>query len=406
MSEMIPLFKRGKIVAYTTVDDDLAEWLSGWKWHLSSENPNYRYAIRYEIRDGRKTNIWMHREVLGVVEPVDHENGDGLDNRRENLRLATKQQNAANSKPYNGRKYKGVHAHRRKWKAVIKSGGVQKHLGLFDTPEEAALAYNDAAREIHGEYARLNNVPDHREQTAQYEEFTGKLATAMLFYMRLHVEKGLIIPDADADFVGVMRNLHEFVKARHEGDEREILAEGIGVMNHVGKMIFAEARGELEAVQDWVPILRNIEEADKSDGGHGSAIRDLELRGGGNSIGDMSREELRSLAGPCRHVIPEDRCGDGSCGCMDTTFERESREASLARQAEMQRRIYNDFPKQAKQPTDLEAESGEHRDEKEKDNDSAPPRAAEGAGKDPAARAGEDAEARESTRVDGYEWDR
>lgn len=107
----------------------------------------------------------MHRLILGAPAGigVDHRNGDGRDNRRLNLRLATRTQNAQNrskNRDKTSSRYKSVYARRRKgpWYAQIRIRGRNKHLGVFETEEEAALAYNRAAVEYFGEYARLNQI--------------------------------------------------------------------------------------------------------------------------------------------------------------------------------------------------------------------------------------------------------
>ncbi len=90
---------------------------------------------------------------------VDHKNRNGLDNRKANLRVATRMQNTWNS--INGinrgfSKYKGVRKHHNKWRAVIEYSGKKVHLGCFAGEIEAAGAYDAAARKYHGEFAVLN----------------------------------------------------------------------------------------------------------------------------------------------------------------------------------------------------------------------------------------------------------
>ena len=92
---------------------------------------------------------------------IDHVNGDGLDNRFDNLRVCDQKDNMRNSKKSrnNAQKYKGVSKHgNRGYQARIGVNGKQIALGTFSTQEEAAEAYNLAAKEYHGEYARLNEI--------------------------------------------------------------------------------------------------------------------------------------------------------------------------------------------------------------------------------------------------------
>lgn len=108
----------------------------------------------------------MHRLILDAPagRDVDHANMNGLDNRRVNLRLASHSQNAANQRKCRKKtlsRYKGIYYYRRRkrpWCAQIKVRGRNKHLGYFETEEEAALAYNRAALEHFGKFARLNQI--------------------------------------------------------------------------------------------------------------------------------------------------------------------------------------------------------------------------------------------------------
>jgi hypothetical protein len=121
------------------------------------------YAVTHIVGPGGVDSlVRLHHYILDAVEgvPVDHKDGNGLDNRRSNLRLATHSQNGCNRRaPKNNRSgYKGVsfESARGQWKAKICSGGKQRHLGLFPTAEDAARAYDSAAIELHGEFAHLN----------------------------------------------------------------------------------------------------------------------------------------------------------------------------------------------------------------------------------------------------------
>lgn len=106
------------------------------------------------------TIVALHRLIMGFPVECDHRDRDGLNCRRSNLRIATRSQNGMNrtwpqSETFH---YRGVHRSHRKWVASIQCNRKQIYLGIFSTPEEAALAYNDAALKHHGEFAVLNEI--------------------------------------------------------------------------------------------------------------------------------------------------------------------------------------------------------------------------------------------------------
>ena len=122
------------------------------------------YAGAMDLRDGVRVALRLHREVMGLPvgdhRQVDHVNGNGLDNRRRNLRVATAGQNLANKASREGSlsKYKGVSPNRgrSKWVARITVDGRTTFLGTFDDETTAALAYDQAAIEAWGHFARPN----------------------------------------------------------------------------------------------------------------------------------------------------------------------------------------------------------------------------------------------------------
>lgn len=127
---------------------------------------SYKHTLNhtaYAYRVGRKRgtpDIPLHRFLLGFPsERIDHINGNGLDNRRENLRLATHTENMSNAHARKGAlsKYKGVSKHSDgKWSASITINKTQKWLGVHREELDAAIAYDRAAREAQGPFARLN----------------------------------------------------------------------------------------------------------------------------------------------------------------------------------------------------------------------------------------------------------
>ena len=155
------------------VDDDDYEKLKGhtWSYHKPSSEGSSGYLTTKP--SDRPHKVRMHELIIGK-EPgkvVDHIDGDGLNNQKHNLRFATSTQNAWNRKPPNGRKYKGTRyeKNRRCWYAEIYAHGVKYHCGSFETEEDAARAYDKRARELHGEFARLN-FPDAGPQPSPQEK--------------------------------------------------------------------------------------------------------------------------------------------------------------------------------------------------------------------------------------------
>jgi hypothetical protein len=159
----IPL-SRGMVAL---VDDEDFGRVSAFKW-CAKEGRHTFYGIRNTRRnDGGRTMQPLHRFILGLTDPkrqTDHINGNGLDNRRANLRDCTVAQNMANRGPasHNTSGIKGVYwfPQGKRWSAQIKANGVSKFLGYFHTKAEAAEVYAKAARELHGEFANTDGICD------------------------------------------------------------------------------------------------------------------------------------------------------------------------------------------------------------------------------------------------------
>jgi hypothetical protein len=147
---------------FAKVDDDDFERISKHKWCVS-KNKHHRteYAMRREYGRNRRS-IKMHREILNApnVVQVDHINGDGLDNRKNNLRFCNNAQNHCNKDPQRGgtSKYKGVSWEKRRgiWEAYICPSGKKIHLGYFHNEIDAAKAYDKKAIELYQNFAKPN----------------------------------------------------------------------------------------------------------------------------------------------------------------------------------------------------------------------------------------------------------
>lgn len=143
------------------VDDKDYEWLMQWKWCVSTG-----YAYRgFGTRKNSK-GILMHREILKPKPHrfVDHINGNGFDNRRNNLRVCSRKQNNRHrigARRTTSSRFKGVTKNRntiRFWQAQITANYKHYCLGSFASEIEAARAYNKAAKRLHGKFALLNDV--------------------------------------------------------------------------------------------------------------------------------------------------------------------------------------------------------------------------------------------------------
>lgn len=150
------------------IDPEFATAVGLWCWKVGFDGRQQVYAVRSHHQwfgDKRKTitvrlHAMIHPVPAGYV--VDHINRNTLDNRRRNLRLALISQNAMNSKKRAATTsiYKGVSGHHGRWRATIGCRGRQQYIGTFATEMEAAMAYDQAAKEYHGSFASLNFPTD------------------------------------------------------------------------------------------------------------------------------------------------------------------------------------------------------------------------------------------------------
>lgn len=147
------------------IDNEDYRKVSCYSWYLHKGG----YAARTIKKNGKTILIFLHHFITDTDSKyiVDHVNGNRLDNRKLNLRVVTAQQNAFN-RARNKNKvssiYKGVFWDKEKslWLSLIKLNGKSRHLGYFKSEVDAACAYNEKAKELFGEYARLNDVPENK----------------------------------------------------------------------------------------------------------------------------------------------------------------------------------------------------------------------------------------------------
>lgn len=139
---------------------DARDWplVSAFRWYLHNG-----YAARTIGGRGRRMQVYMHRFIIGpaLSQEIDHINGDPLDNRRANLRACSRRENATNKRVNRVRRngqsrFKGVWRCGRAWRAEVRANGKRFGLGSFSNEVAAAKAYDVAAVQHHGEFARLN----------------------------------------------------------------------------------------------------------------------------------------------------------------------------------------------------------------------------------------------------------
>lgn len=161
MTLTVPL-TQGKVAIIDAEDGDR---VLAHKWHVL-KSKNTFYAARHgKIAKGKRQYVYMHRRILGLKKGkyCDHRNGNGLDNRRSNLRKCTKSENGGNTHARLGgsSRYKGIYwdKTRNKWVAQIKINNKRMYLGYSDNEIEATRIYNLAALKYFKQFANLNNLP-------------------------------------------------------------------------------------------------------------------------------------------------------------------------------------------------------------------------------------------------------
>lgn len=172
--KLIPLSQSGKNAGkyFAIVDDEDYSFLMQWKWAIgTSKSSKNIYAVRSH------SPKQMHRVILKLTDKnkfVDHIDHNGLNNQKNNLRIATSSENNKNTKSSGFSKYLGVALHKQRiisfrkktndyverlyvyWQANIRINGKNINLGTFKNEIDAAQAYNNAAIKYHGEFANIN----------------------------------------------------------------------------------------------------------------------------------------------------------------------------------------------------------------------------------------------------------
>ena len=158
---LIPLRSNKYPGLYAIVDAEDAPLVLSFRWRVAKDhNTFYAYrVVPHYKRDNLPCAQAMHRFVLNAKKGtmIDHRNRNGLDNRKSNLRYTTNLLNQGNScLRKNASGYRGVRKQGSRWSAYIRRDGKVARLGMFDSPIDAAKAYDEAARNKYGEFATTN----------------------------------------------------------------------------------------------------------------------------------------------------------------------------------------------------------------------------------------------------------
>lgn len=145
------------------IDDEDFDLVSKYKWRLSKGKYTY-YVITHNKVDNKDTTLYLHRLVFGNSDKnsIDHIDGNGLNNQKNNLRICTYTQNNRNRNSCinSSSKYKGVSWYKKscKWRASIQVNKKMIHIGYYNSEEDAAEMYNLHAIKYFKEFAKLNNI--------------------------------------------------------------------------------------------------------------------------------------------------------------------------------------------------------------------------------------------------------
>jgi hypothetical protein len=142
------------------IDDEDHIYFKSHQWHIHKCKTNL-YLRGYKKGNRKNGLIYYHRMITNAPKnmDVDHINGNGLDNTKDNLRICNRSQNNANRKAVQSKSsnFKGVHfeKHSKKWRAEITKDGVRYTLGRFLNQNDALNAYMKKSKELFGEYCSL-----------------------------------------------------------------------------------------------------------------------------------------------------------------------------------------------------------------------------------------------------------
>ena len=143
------------------VDDEDYEYLNKFQWYAEKRFDRY-YARRFTNSNGKIIRKYMHKDIIKTTKDIDHINRNGLDNQKANLRICSRSENNMNriKSKNKSSSYKGVCFNNKRfpspWRTYINIHSKRIVLGYFKSEIEAAKVYDKKAKELFGEFAKLN----------------------------------------------------------------------------------------------------------------------------------------------------------------------------------------------------------------------------------------------------------
>lgn len=200
---LIPISKgKSVIVDY----EDYDRLLKMGKWHYSKGGYVCKTKVFPRINGKQpKESVYMHRIIMNTPDGMvtDHIDGNGLNNQKSNLRICTQAENNLNKKIKG--KYKGIKFYQGKWHSEIKFKGEYKYLGSYESAEQAALAYNEVAKELHGAYAILNVVNEPFKGFTKKAQFSSKF-NGVSFHKTTNKWTAYLIISRKQKYLGIFEN--------------------------------------------------------------------------------------------------------------------------------------------------------------------------------------------------------
>ncbi len=237
---------------FTLVDDEDFEYLNKYKWEIKNTTTNFK-AYRFEVNaaHGKVKIIFIHREIMKVSDPsihVIHLNGDHLDNQKSNLRTLTRQEATRFRKKYlSPKQFDGVAYLRsaEKYIATISKNEIEYRLGIYTTPEKAAMAYDKAAIKLFGNDFFTNK----RKGLIEY----GRLSDISISFLDFKKFRKKLTPEDKKVFADLMQRINELKKKYKYKEMSDLLKVNKSDLSRISN---GKRKVSMEKIREILSIIR------------------------------------------------------------------------------------------------------------------------------------------------------